>query len=197
MIYFTADSHFGHANILRYCHRPFSTIDEMDETIIANWNFIVNSGDTVYHLGDFAFRNPLQYRKRLKGNIVLIRGNHDFKRIKGKCNIDLFESIHDLLEIRINDQPIVLCHYAMRVWSKSHFNSWQLYGHSHNTLDEYGKTYDVGVDGNNFTPVSISQLYKIMEKKPDNVNLLKRLKGYDEKEFQETKKLVESGEDIE
>ena len=175
MIYFTADTHLGHTNIIRYCHRPFSSIEEMDETIISNWNACINDRDVVYHLGDFAFRNPCEYRKRMKGKIVLIRGNHD-KTIKGKEH--LFEKVYDLLEITANGTSpisITLCHYAMRRWPKSHFNSWHLYGHSHSTLEDYGKTYDVGVDGNNFTPVSMFQLQKIMDEKPNNVNWLKKL----------------------
>ena len=187
MIFFTADSHLGHTNILRYCHRPFKSIEEMDETIVSNWNACVNDSDLVYHLGDFAFREPGAYRKRMKGKIVLIRGNHDYRTLKGKY--ELFESVHDLLYIKQNGVSIVLCHYAMRVWHKSHFNSWQLYGHSHATLEDYGKSYDVGVDNNGFTPVSFSQLHKIMESKLDNVNWLRRLRGYDDREFQETKRV--------
>ncbi|KKL95432.1 hypothetical protein LCGC14_1854620, partial [marine sediment metagenome] len=70
------------------------------------------------------------------------------------------------------DQPITLCHYAMRVWDKSHFNSWQLYGHSHGTLNGIGKQYDVGVDANNFLPVSFANLTELMEAKKDNFNYI-------------------------
>jgi calcineurin-like phosphoesterase family protein len=204
MNFFTSDTHFGHYNskngngIIKYCKRPFQSIEEMDEAIIANWNSCVSDSDTVYHLGDFAFREPGQYRKRMKGKIVLIQGNHDYKRLKSCRN--LFENIHDTLYVKVEEVSIFLCHFAMRVWHKSHFNSWHLYGHSHGTLDDYGKSYDVGVDSNNFTPVSFLQLRQIMNSKPDNVNWLKRLRGYDEKEFQETKIIDENdrtGEEIE
>jgi calcineurin-like phosphoesterase family protein len=156
----------------------------------------VSDSDTVYHLGDFSFRDPYLYRKRLKGKVVLIRGNHDFKRLNSKSENDLFVSINDLLAISIENMTIVLCHFAMRVWHKSHFNSWHLYGHSHGTLSDYGKTYDVGVDSNNFTPVSFSSLKEIMRTKPDNPNWLRNLKGYDEKEYQEVKAQVEQGQDV-
>lgn len=187
MIFFTSDTHFSHTNILRYCQRPFQTIEEMDEIIVSRWNACVNERDTVYHLGDFAFREPGAYRKRLKGKIILIRGNHDHKILKGNWN--LFEKVHDLLYIKIENTTIVLCHFALAVWHKSHFNAWHCYGHSHGTFTNTGKSYDVGVDINNFTPVSFEQLSEIMKNKQDNVNLLKRFKGYDENEFQEVKKI--------
>jgi calcineurin-like phosphoesterase family protein len=195
MIFFTSDTHLGHYNIIRYCNRPFQSAEEMDEVIVSNWNKVVNSSDTVYHLGDFAFRDPKLYRERLNGHIVLIRGNHDFKRLN-KSNFSLFESVHDLLSIKIENMSIMLCHYAMRVWDKSHFNCWHLYGHSHGTLSEYGKSYDVGVDSNCYTPISFEQLKAIMTKKPDNPNWLKKLQGYREEEFQEAKKKLDQGEDL-
>ncbi len=70
------------------------------------------------------------------------------------------------------DQPITLCHYAMRVWHKSHFNSWQLYGHSHGKLNPIGKQYDVGADSNNLSPVSFEMLKSIMKKKDNNFNYI-------------------------
>ncbi len=89
-IWFTSDTHLGHANILRYCNRPFKSLDIMNDTIIKNWNERVKEEDTVYFLGDFSFRNSPggkhgegeifkaeYYRKQLKGNIVFIKGNHD------------------------------------------------------------------------------------------------------------------------
>lgn len=192
MIFFTSDTHLGHHNIIKYCDRPFANTEEMDETIINNWNSVIGPCDTVYHLGDFAFKDPLSYFKRLKGNIILIRGNHDYRW----SNLSFFKSVHDLLQISVENTTIMLCHYAMRVWSKSHFGSWHLYGHSHGTLQAYDKSYDVGVDTNNFTPVSFETLKDIMKKNPDNLNWLKKLKGFDQKEFDEAKKLIDQGIDL-
>lgn len=80
MDFFTADTHFGHVNILRYCDRPFASVEEMDAALIARWNRRVAPEDTVYHLGDFALglkaRWP-EYRRQLNGRIVFILGNHD------------------------------------------------------------------------------------------------------------------------
>ena len=165
--FFTADTHFGHGNIIKYCNRPFKNSFEMDEMIIENWNNKIQKHDNVYHLGDFAFREPetiLKYIDRLNGNIFLIKGNHD--RINGDIK-NKFVWVRDLAEIKVNDQNITLCHYAMKVWNKSHHGSWHLYGHSHGTLpdDLYSRSYDVGMDANNFTPLSFEEIKKIMDAK--------------------------------
>ena len=79
MIYFTADTHFGHYNVIRFCDRPFASAEEMDEAMIQNWNGRVTGNDTVYILGDMFFRstNAEEILKRLKGKKRLIVGNHD------------------------------------------------------------------------------------------------------------------------
>ena len=172
--WFTADTHFNHDLIRKYCHRPFDTCQEMDEIMIANWNNKIKPGDIVYHLGDFAFGKEdavKKYRNRLMGKIHLILGNHDYKnKIHRLTNI--FSSVRDLLEIKYNHQRLILCHYNMRTWNASHFNSYQLHGHSHGTLAPTGKQLDVGVDVNNFSPVHIDQIMKIMLMKPDNFNYI-------------------------
>lgn len=167
--FFTADTHFGHANIIRYCNRPFKDVVEMNDTIINNWNAVVQPNDYVYHLGDFAFwrshgLTPRDYRRRLNGHIHFIRGNHD-KGIEQFA--DCFEWIKDYCRITVGEQTIVLSHYSMRVWDKSHRGSWMLYGHSHGTLpdDPNARSIDVGVDCHNFTPVSIADLGRIMNRK--------------------------------
>lgn len=195
MEFFTSDTHFGHAKIIDYNKRPFSNVEEMDETIINNYNSVVSSNDIVYHLGDFAFRDFYQYRKRLNGNIVLIKGNHDYARLKPR-HYNMFKSVHDILELKLNGESIMLCHYAMRTWNKSHFNAWHCYGHSHGRLEGQGKSCDVGVDANNYTPISFLQLKLIMENSSDNPNYLKRLKGYNQKEFDDVKKLVDDGIEV-
>lgn len=80
MIYFTADTHFGHGNVIQYGHRPFQTAKEMDEALIQNWNRKVSSTDDIYILGDFTLKGPQQANallKRLQGHKYLIRENHD------------------------------------------------------------------------------------------------------------------------
>jgi len=81
-------------------------------------------------------------------------------------------SYHEIWEKTIEGQHIVVCHYAMRTWGKSHWNSWQLHGHSHGMLESIGKQYDVGVDCNDFYPVSFDKIKIIMESKQDNMNYI-------------------------
>lgn len=169
-IYFTADTHFGHDNIRRHCGRPFKTVAKMDATLIANWNARVRAGDTVYHLGDFAFKSSKgveDYRRRLNGRIHLIRGNHDSKE-PGRLEA-IFDSVHPLLCITIEGQTIVLCHYAMRVWEKKHHGSWHLYGHTHGRLkdDSLSLSLDVGVDCNNYLPISFPEVRQRMVEKQE------------------------------
>lgn len=153
MIYFSSDWHLGHSNILKYDNRPFKTIDEMDNAIILNATSILGKGDTLYYIGDFCFtkdNNTAEgHMKALAltgADLIFIRGNHDNKIIRklySKYGIYLGEQFM----ISCYDQDIVLNHYAMRVWNKSHNGSWHLYGHSHDTLEyeAWGKSMDVGV----------------------------------------------------
>jgi calcineurin-like phosphoesterase family protein len=185
--FFTSDTHFGHTNIIKYCIRPFlfdpskgfddprnRDVDFMDETLIKNWNSVVQPNDTVYHLGDFAFyrdqRKTRNVLRRLNGNKILIRGNHD--EYLEPETLQMFGSVHYYHEISVPDkdvgkQKIVLLHYGMRVWNKSHRGSWQLYGHSHGTLpdDPSSLSFDVGTDCHGYTPISYEQVKKIMAKK--------------------------------
>jgi len=169
-MFFTADQHFGHANIIKYTNRPFDSVEEMDEILIQNWNEVVKPNDTVWFLGDFAFKADAGvYLDRLNGNINIVWGNHDKS---AKANHSRFAAHTNLIDTRIEDIYITMCHYAMRVWYKSHFNAWQLYGHSHGGLPPRGKQHDVGVDNNNFYPISFDDLKVIMSKRPNNVNYL-------------------------
>ena len=168
--FFTADLHLSHTNIIKYCNRPFSGVKEMNETIINNWNEEVGKDDLVYMLGDFGFGNLSNMLIQLHGRIVMITGSHD-KSIKQ--NKTRFEFISPLLNIEIEKQPVTLCHYAMRVWHRSHFNAWHLYGHSHGKLNPEGKSWDVGVDNNNFRPLSWGEIKEIMKVRPDNFNLVR------------------------
>ena len=169
MYWFTSDQHFGHANIIQYCQRPFTSIEEMDHEIIERHNKVVNKSDIVIHAGDFTLIKDRRvahekYISKLKGDHIFLKGSHD-RWLSGAAQI---------WEKRLEKHYIVVCHYALRVWARSHYGSWNLYGHSHNKLPSIGKSHDIGVDGNNFYPYNLEQIIKIMEGKPDNPNLIRR-----------------------
>lgn len=158
MIHFTSDTHWGHNNIIRYSNRPFASVEEMNEALIANWNAVVKYDDVVYHLGDFAFLpydKLKQIARRLNGTKHFIRGNHDKEIDRHKTdllNSKTFASIQDYYELKHDGQMICLFHYGQRVWNKSHHGSIMLYGHSHGSLPPFGKSVDVGVDCKEITP---------------------------------------------
>lgn len=166
--FFTADTHFNHDNIRRYSNRPFASAQEMNEALIQNWNSVVNATDTVYHLGDFAMswreNNTRNIRRRLNGNILFVRGNHDKDIDQYR---DCFGWIKDVAFVRVNGQEIFLSHYAHRVWNKSHHGCWHLYGHSHGSLpdDPNSLSFDCGVDCFNYTPISFDQVQRLMATK--------------------------------
>jgi calcineurin-like phosphoesterase family protein len=173
-IWFTSDHHFGHKNIIKFTNRPFSSVEEMDETLIARWNEKIGAEDIVYHLGDFALTSSSKLRdilKRLNGKIHLITGNHETAALECKAQ---FEWIKDYYELTVEDADaykgqrfIVLFHYAMRVWNASHHGSWHLYGHSHGDLpdDNSSLSFDAGVDCHDFYPISYNEVKAIMATK--------------------------------
>jgi calcineurin-like phosphoesterase family protein len=163
-IFFTADLHLNHANIIKYCNRPFKTVQEMNQTIINRWNEVVTDEDQVYLLGDFGFGPPHLMNRLLsclKGQIFLIWGNHD-RVWSQNCDRFVWQGVYKKIDVPWNgrSQTVVLMHYAMRVWEKNHYNSWQLYGHSHGTLPVLPGCLqmDVGVDPNDFRPVALEQV---------------------------------------
>ncbi len=164
-IWFTADFHFGHNNIIRYCNRPFRNVEEMDQTILERLNASVKASDTLYFLGDFCIGSKarvLVHRKQIRcRKIVALSGNHDKEARK---LTEEFSWLNNLAEISVNGQPIVLCHYAMRVWNRSHHGSWHLYGHSHGRLPELptSLSMDVGVDTHDFRPWHYDEISRLM-----------------------------------
>lgn len=162
-------THFGHQNIIKYSNRPFASVEEMDEVLVTNWNRVVRPEDTIYHLGDVVFGDA-SILKRLQGKKHLIIGSHD--NVKNIGSHFIFYT--PLLNITIEGQPVTLCHYAMRTWHRSHYGAWNLYGHSHGKLPPIGKSMDVGVDANNYMPVSWTQIKASMSTQPDNFNQIKK-----------------------
>ena len=183
-VFFTSDEHYGHANIIKFCNRPFAHVDEMTEKLISNHNARVSKSDLTYHLGDFAWRTlsvqqVTDIMKRLNGKHFLIYGNHDetAKAVMEQCyGAPKFEWAKDvaLIKPRAQHPSIWLSHYAHRVWPNSHKGSWHVYGHTHAVLPDYRRSHDVGVDMNGYAPVSLDELAALMNSKnvkPDEVEI--------------------------
>lgn len=163
-LFFTSDTHFWHTNAIKYCNRPFESVEQMNDVLIINWNSIVGKDDTVFHLGDFAFCGPTkikEIKEQLNGNIILIKGNHDYN-----STLKLFDEVYPQIHINIEDKSIYLNHFPFASFPE---NCYQLFGHLHlhkginlkNSIALSSRQYDVGVDNNNYRPVSWSKIKEI------------------------------------
>jgi len=170
-VWVTSDTHFNHTNIIKYCNRPFSSVEEMNETLVNNWNEVVSQGDTVYHLGDFALGDKLlipEILRCLNGHINFIMGNHDNLNImENLLQNNYLKSVSWEEVIRVGKKTIIMNHFPFGSLPDSLSNRpiIQLYGHVHSTPDipwiGLDNQYDVGVDNNNFTPIN---LYDLLQK---------------------------------
>ena len=175
-VYFTADTHFNHANIIKFCNRPFKNVEQMNETLIANWNYVVGENDIVFHLGDFCLGGAAEWTKlldRLNGKIYLILGNHDLKNIR-QGFIQRFEHVALQMFIMVDKQKMYLAHYPFLCFEGGYKDVWQLFGHVHTRKNNtgidaerlrylYPTQYDVGVDNNDFKPMSFEQVKAIID----------------------------------
>jgi len=164
MIYLISDLHLDHKNIMRYCDRLFSSVEEMNRTIIDNWNEVVGEDDFVYLVGDLAFgrrRSKMRYwLKQLNGNVILILGNHD----KGYLD----SIVHaDKCVLFYKGKKFLLIHDPKMVNS---WDDWVIHGHEHNNAPEKypfmngkNRTINVSVELINYTPISLDFLVDRME----------------------------------
>jgi calcineurin-like phosphoesterase family protein len=187
-IWFTADLHLGHGNIIKYCLRPYlspeeeeralreprgdwrvseDTIQRHDNSLLENINAYVRSNDVLWILGDFCWGQAdkaLVYRMRIRcKNINLVRGNHDHPSVES-----IFGKVLEQGMVRVSGQDIWMNHYPMRSWNKSFHGSWHLYGHVHGrmTMEDVARmaslTKDIGVDACEYRPWSYEDLYTYM-----------------------------------
>ena len=164
MIFYTADMHFGNESIIAKTDRPFATVEEMDEQLIANWNAVVSPEDTVYILGDVGLNHgpiPAEYVARLNGHKHLIRGNHDTGLDRQEEWFDYVESVTDFLEIDDGEIHVTLCHYPIVYIQRG----YMIHGHLHNTrkdtyeiMKQLHRVLNAGVDINHFRPVTLQEL---------------------------------------
>lgn len=178
-IFFTSDTHFCHENIIKYCKRQFKSIEENDEELIYRWNEKVPEDGIVFHLGDVAVGNPKrvdEILKQLHGKIYLVIGNHDWRRIVSE-HAWRFEKMTQQISMKIGNRHIILNHYPMLAFSGAWRGvdaTYQLFGHVHTSpytdegLDQqrmkylFTSQYDVGVDNNNFAPISWKEVDQII-----------------------------------
>ena len=188
-IWITSDTHFGHTNIAgskisnwTSGYRDFNSVHEMNMALVDGINKYVKEDDILYHLGDWSFggvHNILQFRNYIVcKNVHLILGNHDQhivdKEIKYHDTsfnpIEIFSSVQDVLTLDIGKTKLFLSHYSHRVWLGSHKGVIHLYGHSHGSIPDYGKSMDVGVDVafkkfGEYRPFNIGDITNIMSKR--------------------------------
>lgn len=166
----TSDTHFGHANILKYDNSQFDSIEEQDEAIIESWNSLISNGDEVYHLGDFALSSVGYARSilsRLNGQIHLVRGNHEKTATDPKLR-GMFTSISHYKELKRLGETFCLFHYPIHVWNKCHRGSFMLHGHTHkqDTYEIGYKRLNVGIMNHGYSPLPLERVIEIVGEAP-------------------------------
>jgi calcineurin-like phosphoesterase family protein len=158
-IFFTSDTHFGHGGALGLYRRPFPSVAAMNEGLIERWNETVGPDDVVWHLGDFAIRQPqavvAELLARLRGQKHLLTGNND---PLATTVLDGWLSVQPYAEITVDDVPLVLCHYPFRSWRGMGKGSVNLHGHCHGRMKPQARQFDVGVDVWGFRPVTLNEI---------------------------------------
>ncbi|MEG9430528.1 MAG: DUF2442 domain-containing protein [Christensenellaceae bacterium] len=182
-VFFTADLHFGHNNVIRFDNRPFSSVEEMDAELIKRWNNKVGKGDIVYVLGDFIWKSSTNTAtaliRSLNGQIILIKGNHDrflhnAAAKKALAGIKDYDDIH----VRLNDGSVrrcILSHYFIPFYIGHRQTAIHLHGHSHNTEESVEErriveelkakgynlnVYNVGCMYWNYEPVTLDEILR-------------------------------------
>lgn len=157
-IFFISDLHFGHANIISFCNRPFTSVDEMNETLINNWNKVVGGNDTVWVLGDICMSDKyLHLIDECKGRKNLVLGNHDLKDIE-----DYRVHFH---KIRATTQMgrYLLTHYPVHQREFEFLTKYNLHGHIHNKLIDDPRYFNCSVEQIDYTPIPFESIRKVME----------------------------------
>jgi len=172
-LFFTSDTHFFHSNIIKFCNRPFDE-DLMDEDLIKLWNDVVPKDSDVFHAGDFAFTGDIDRLKsivsKLNGRIYLALGNHDYQnKYNRETVLNIFHKTSDMFYVPIEDKDLSrninfqICHYPLLYWRRGYL---MLHGHVHSGPASSGNEivpyhhmrYDIGVDNNDYVPISYTQL---------------------------------------
>lgn len=174
-VFFISDTHFFHEGVVESKGRPFSSLEEMHETLVRNWNARVGAEDWVFHLGDFCWRARAEATAallpRLNGRIFLIRGNHDAfdaEALQQRAEKP-FEAIADLAELRVSRPDgavaqFVLCHYPIenRRWKDAKRGALHLHGHDHRHIPVSGEgRFCMSVEGWNYCPAKAGEVLRL------------------------------------
>ena len=164
----TADNHFHHTKVIRFCERPFADVTVMNECMISNWNEVVDEKDTVWHSGDFSLGTieqviPIFWRLKGKIHVLGYPWHHDKRWLKKAGQLPPHVVIEPPMVVLKREVPIVMCHYPFEEWDRKHYGAIHLHGHSHGRLPKVERRVDVGVDCWNFYPVSLEEILETVK----------------------------------
>jgi calcineurin-like phosphoesterase family protein len=167
--YVAADLHLSHENIIEYCDRPFETVEEMNETLISNWNNAVDDDDVVYFLGDLAFeghKKSVELYEQLNGNKLMTPGNHDDQLNFETAPIVSAESF----VIQYKKYRFYCTHRPDNV--PTEWTEWVIYGHHHNNnltkypfVDYDNNRINASMELTDYKPLKLEKLYEYLEHK--------------------------------
>ena len=181
-LFITSDTHAFHKNLCKGIstweagrgQRDFSTLEDMNDAIVNKINNVVDVGDILIHLGDFAFggeKKIREFRSRLNCNdIRLVLGNHDHIVRRNEKDLQkLFTKVCSVTEMRCDKQDFVLQHHPLLLWEGIGRGSFHLHGHTHRSPDKRfgpGKMMGVGVDGHGLKPYVIEEIIELLKNRP-------------------------------
>lgn len=171
MNYYTADPHFGHARIMKFCNRPFASIEEMDGRLLYAMQEVMQPEDDLWIVGDFAFATSDQAGRleamlaSIPGRKHLVRGNHDKPWM---LKLTGWASTHDMIEIQDQRTRLTLCHYPMITFPGARHDGLQLFGHVHGNWRGSRNSVNVGVDCWDYRPVDLTEIKRRARSLPVN-----------------------------
>jgi calcineurin-like phosphoesterase family protein len=165
-VLFTGDTHFGHGGALGLFRRPFPSVAAMDDVMVERWQGAVAEDDEVWHLGDFAVRQPASRMSsllaRLPGRKHLIIGNND---AESTTTLSGWAGVRHYAELEVDGTFLVLCHYPLRSWNRMAQGALNLHGHSHGRLKPLPRQIDVGVDVWDFRPLALAEIQALLRRR--------------------------------
>jgi calcineurin-like phosphoesterase family protein len=194
MLYFWSDPHFYHKPVIEFCERPFNNLEHMHTVLIHNYNSVVKKTDTCVWVGDCFFSNPKEAKlimKRLNGRKILVRGNHDkmgghitYSNIGFDIVVDSMDMVICNRKVHIKHYPFLPSRWSLNIpfWKKLlprvkyklkyadrrpiDKGQYLIHGHTHQKETIRGRQIHVGVDSNNYTPISLKQIEGHIQKGP-------------------------------